>query len=187
MPHFEPISSLRQADGVAALAAQVITPAGAAGDASILTYTTPADVPNIGTVLRFVAQGNTDNGTTAGTLNVWIKNNAGTKIGTMSFTTTVTAKTLAPWRMEFLLTYRASGATGAVILAGSGIASGAYAGTTAVTFANILNGFPLLTQTATTAQATNVGHTWSIGMNWTAGVATNIGRCDHAVIEIAKL
>lgn len=169
---------MRQSDGVASLASQVIV-TNSIADTSILAYTVPADVPAVGTVLRMKAYGNLDNSAVATSFNVWVKNNAGTKVATLTFATPAVAQTLRTWEAEFMVTWRTTG-VGTIVMAGNGSSNA----TVTITMAA---NFPRVVQTATTAYTTTVANTFTLGMNWTAAAATNIGRCDHAVMEFSKL
>jgi hypothetical protein len=71
-------------------------------DVNFCTFTVPANILTVGQQVMLEAWGNSDNGTTAGTLNFWIKVGA-TKICTVSFTTTTTAKTLQGWHVRIFL------------------------------------------------------------------------------------
>lgn len=163
--------------GVTSLISQVVV-SGALTDTPILAYTVPGSTPVQGTQYRFTAYGNTDNTAAANTFNFWLKNGAGTKIATLTYTTTTSALTVQPWRVELLLTYRLSGTGGTVIVAANSMSK-------AATFAT--GAFQMLDQTATTAQNTTVPHAWTLGMNWTAATSGNILRADHAAIELVKI
>lgn len=167
----------RTASGVSTLISQVVV-SGALTDTPIVAYTVPASLPFQGSMYRFTAFGNTDNTAAANTFNFWLKNNAGTKVATQTFTTAASALTVQPWRIEFLLTYRLSGTGGTFVVASWGQAK-------SPTFAAAA--FPILDQTTTTAQDTTVSHAWTLGMNWTAAVTGNILRADHAAIELVKI
>jgi hypothetical protein len=140
-------------------------------DVNFCTFTVPANILTLGQQVMLEAWGNSDNGTTAGTLNFWIKVGA-TKICTVSFTTTTTAKTLQGWHVRILVTFRSVGSGGTMI--GAGI----YWSTAPT----VTNGTTV--NTSTTAVATNASLAITAGFNWTAANASNIARCDHARMDL---
>lgn len=167
-----PQAGARTPGALSVLGTQVIV-SGALTDTPIVTTTIGANVPGVNTMLSFRAYGNNDNVATAGAINFWVKNNAGTKVANLSVATPATAGTLKIWRCDFYLTYRAIGTLGTFIIGGDGFSQAPAFGTIS---------FPHLDQTATTAIDTTVAHNWTIGMNWTAALAGNILRADHAEI-----
>lgn len=169
-----PFPGVRVPGALTILGTQVIV-SGALTDTPILVTTIPANLAAANTMMRFTVFGNTDNTAAANTFNFWIKNQAGTKVATLTFTTTAGALTVQPWTVEFLLTYRSIGAAGTFVIAGEGFSK-------AATFAT--GAFQYLVQTATTAVDTTAAHNWTIGMNWTAAVAGNILRSDHGIITL---
>lgn len=138
-----------------------VTAANIATDVTILTETIAAAMTTAGRQRRFSGYALVSNGTTAGTLQVWLKVGT-TKVFTLAFTTPVTASTNRGVYIAMDWCWRAVGASGTLQVGGT-----LFTNSTAT---------PTITPDTLTAPATvdtTVSQTYSVGFNWTAANAAN--------------
>lgn len=141
-----------------------------AADVVIISETLAAGSAKVGMQRCAQVYGRVSNGTTAGTLQFWIRIN-GVKVFTQAFTTTATAATGKGFFVAFDWAFRTIGATGTLQVAGR-IDTNSTATPTST---------PDALQTPATVDTT-VALLVEIGFNWTAANASNI-----AVTKIASI
>lgn len=132
-----------------------------AADVAILTETLAANTARAGMQRRFSMYGLVSNGTTAGTLQIWVKVGA-TKVFTHSFTTPTTAATNRGLFVAFEWCFRTIGSSGTLQISGTLFTND----TPAVT----LTPDSLVTPAAINTTSSN---TFTFGFNWLAANASN--------------
>lgn len=145
-----------------------------ATDTDFLSATISANALVAGAAFNFEVNGLVDNGTTAGTLNLYVKIN-GTKVTLASITTTTTTKTNQPYTLRGTLQFPVIGASGQYSVGGQLITASPAAVTST----------PFVAPTGTTGTTidTTASATVVFGFAWTAANAANIGRVATATLE----
>lgn len=143
-------------------------------DTDILVMSVSANALAAGSTFRVVVYGSSDNSSTGGTINFWIKVD-GTKIVTLSLATPASSQTSKGFEFNGLVTFRTIGASGSVF-GGMALSSSAPTGTTQDAIAN----------SSGTTVDTTATVTITAGFNWSAAVSGNILNANLASINPVK-
>jgi hypothetical protein len=152
-------------DGVNVIPAQSltadVTAANIASDVTVLTETLPANTARAGMQRRFSMYGLVSNGTTAGTLQIWVKVGT-TKVFTHAFTSPTTAATNKGLFVAFEWCFRTIGATGSLQVSGT-------------LFTNDTPAVTLTPDSLVTPASidTTASQTFTFGFNWITANASN--------------
>ncbi|MDR5802134.1 hypothetical protein [Caballeronia sp. LZ001] len=152
-------------DGVNAIPAQSltadVTASNTASDVTVLTETLPANAARAGMQRRFSMYCLVSNGTTAGTLQIWVKLGT-TKVFTHAFTSPTTAATNKGLFVAFEWCFRTIGASGSLQVSGT-------------LFTNDTPAVTLTPDSLVTPASINttISQTFTFGFNWLAANASN--------------
>lgn len=157
--------------GVLASITAQVSVSNSTSDTSILAHTVKAGSLVAGDVIKVRAFGTADCQEAASTtLDLWIKDNGGTKVATLSIATPTNAQQATKyWGLELFLTFRAVGASGTYVVAAVLDSDMPTAGATAN-----------LVSADTNSIDTTADRTFTLGMNWNVANASNIGRAEQA-------
>jgi len=162
---FMSASDKAKLDGIGVVPAQAlvadVTAANSAADFTVLTETLPANTSRAGMQRRFSMYGLVSNGTTAGTLQLWVKVGT-TKVFTHAFTTPTTAATNKGVFVAFEWCFRTIGASGTLQVSGT-------------LFTNDTPAVTLTPDSLVTPATidTTAAQTFTFGFNWVAANASN--------------
>lgn len=166
-----------QIDGVLSLTAEVSVNNSTA-DTVVLTYPIPADTSNVGTTYRFRVIGNADNLAAGQSINMWFKDNGGTKRATFTFASPASGQTNKGWTCDVYLTIRTIGAGGTMIVGGD-----CSSETPTFGAASFVKQVP----TATFAINTTAASSITFGMNNGTGASGDIMRAEIGSLTREKL
>ena len=172
---YVPPPAVASSPGKTAITAQVLM-SGTITPTVMGTYTIPANSAVVGTTYQITAMGTIDNTATSPTFN-FVLRLAGTTLATVTIASITAAATLKSFTIIGLLTFRTTGATGAVV--GTLSVLNEAAGT-------IIGAVNIDAPALTKAANTTVGLAFDGASFLGAATAGNVVRTELAIVELTK-